>query len=121
MALWLWDLSPSNPYPRLSESESEVAQSCPTLCDPMDCSPPGSSVQGIFQARILEWAAISYFTGIFLTQGSNPRLQCHLHLQTDSVPAEPQNILKVLNIQYAEGKWGRDSVQFSRSVVSDSL
>ena len=40
-------------------SESEVAQSCPTLCDPMDCSPPGSSVHGILQARILEWGAIS--------------------------------------------------------------
>ena len=40
--------------------ESEVAQSCPTLCDPMDCSMPGSSVHGIFQARILEWVAISF-------------------------------------------------------------
>ena len=39
--------------------ESEVAQSCPTLSDPMDCSLPGSSVHGIFQARILEWVAIS--------------------------------------------------------------
>ena len=38
-----------------SESESEVAQSCPTLCDPVDCSPPGSSVHGILQARMLEW------------------------------------------------------------------
>ena len=43
-----------------SESESEVAQSCPTLCVPMDCSPPGSSVHGILQARILEWVAISF-------------------------------------------------------------
>ena len=42
------------------ESESEVAQSCPTLCDPMDCSLPGSSIHGIFQARILEWGAISF-------------------------------------------------------------
>ena len=42
------------------ESESEVAQSCPILCDPMDCSLPGSSVCGIFQARILEWGAISF-------------------------------------------------------------
>ena len=42
------------------KSESEVAQSCPTLCDPMDCSPPGSSVHGIFQARILEWGAIAF-------------------------------------------------------------
>ena len=37
-----------------------VTQSCPTLCNPMDCSPPGSSVHGILQARILEWAAISF-------------------------------------------------------------
>ena len=40
------------------KSESEVAQSCPTLSDPMDCSPPGSCVHGIFQARVLEWVAI---------------------------------------------------------------
>ena len=42
------------------KSQSEVAQSCPTLSDPMDCSPPGSSVHGIFQARTLEWVAISF-------------------------------------------------------------
>ena len=42
---------------------SEVAQSCPTLCDPMDCSLPGSSVHGIFQARVLEWIAISFSSG----------------------------------------------------------
>ena len=42
------------------ESEREVAQSCSTLCDPMDCSLPGSSVHGIFQARVLEWVAISF-------------------------------------------------------------
>jgi len=47
-----------------SESESEVAQSCPTLCDPMDCSLSGSSVYGILQARILEWVAISYQTQV---------------------------------------------------------
>ena len=41
-------------------SESEVAQSCPTLSDPMDCSLPGSSVHGIFQARVLEWGAIAF-------------------------------------------------------------
>ena len=41
------------------KSESEVAQSFPTLSDPMDCSPPGSSVHGIFQARVLEWGAIT--------------------------------------------------------------
>ena len=42
------------------KSESEVAQSCPTLSDPMDCSLPGSSVYGIFQARVLEWGAIAF-------------------------------------------------------------
>ena len=42
------------------KSESEVAQSCPTLSDPMDCSFPGSSVHGIFQARVLEWGAIAF-------------------------------------------------------------
>ena len=42
------------------ESESEVAQSCPTLCDAMDCSLPGSSLHGILQARVLEWVAISF-------------------------------------------------------------
>ena len=55
-----------------SESESEVAQSCPTLCDPMDDSLPGSTVHGIFQARILEWAAISFSRG-----SSQPRDQTH--------------------------------------------
>ena len=45
------------------ESESEVAQLCPTLCDPMDSNLPGSAVHGIFQARILEWAAISVSRG----------------------------------------------------------
>src|SRR5574340_280271 len=42
------------------KSESEVAQSCLTLSDPMDFSPPGSSVHGIFQARVLEWVAIAF-------------------------------------------------------------
>ena len=53
------------------------AQSCLTLCDPMNCSPPGSSIHGIFQAEILEWVVISSSKGIFHTQGSNPHL---LHL-----------------------------------------
>ena len=46
------------------KSESEVAQSCLTLRDPMDCSLAGSSIHGIFQARVLEWGAIA-FSGIF--------------------------------------------------------
>ena len=49
--------------PQTSVCVCEVAQSCPALCDPMDCSPPGSSVHGILQARILEWVAISFSRG----------------------------------------------------------
>ena len=48
------------------KSESQVAQWCPTLSDPMDCSLPGSSVHGIFQARVLEWGAIA-FSGLVLS------------------------------------------------------
>ena len=55
------------------KSESEVAQSCPTLCDPMDCSFLGSSVHGIFQARVLEWGAIA-FSGFYL---NFPQLNRH--------------------------------------------
>ena len=68
------------------KSESEVAQSCPTLCDPMNCSPPGSSAHGIFQARVLEWGAIAFsvqpirvhlLNNIVSKEGSSP-LACTL-------------------------------------------
>ena len=63
-----------------------VTQLCLTLCDPMNCSLPGSSVHGIFQARILEWVASPLLQGIFLTQGLNLCLLCLLHWQADSLP-----------------------------------
>ena len=53
----------------LDESESEVTQLCPTLCNPMDCSLPGSSIHGIFQTRVLEWVALS-----FSRRSSQPRV-----------------------------------------------
>ena len=58
-------------------------QSCPTLCDPVDCSPPGSSVQGILLARILEWLA-SPFSGDLPDPGVEPTSL--LHWQADSLP-----------------------------------
>ena len=64
------------------KSESEVAQSCPTFSDPMDCSPPGSSVLGIFQARVLEWAAIAfsdkyiYISYIYMTLATQWTIAC---------------------------------------------
>ena len=51
------------PPPHSLKNESEVAQLYPTLCDPMDCSLPGFSIHGIFQARVLEWGAISFSRG----------------------------------------------------------
>ena len=87
------------------KSESEVTQSCRTLRDPMDCSLPGSSIHGIFQARVLEWVVIAFSApehrlgncGTWLTcseacgispdQGSN---LCFLHWQADSLPLSHQ-------------------------------
>ena len=59
-------------------SESEVAQPCPTLSDPMDCSLPGSSIHGIFQARVLEWGAIAFSAiSLYLTHFS-VQFNCYL-------------------------------------------
>ena len=55
------------------KSESEVAQLCPTLCDPMDCSLPGSSIHGIFQARVLEWGVIA-FSGVTVYRVTKSRI-----------------------------------------------
>ena len=52
---------------RKVKSESEISQSCPTLSDPMDCSLPGFSIHGIFQARVLEWGAIAFSNCCLLT------------------------------------------------------
>ena len=94
-------MSPPSPHPAhhapalpLRICQSQVlgalgAQSCLTLCDPMDCSPPGSSVHGISQARILQWVAISSFR-----ESSRPRDQSRVscispHWQANSLPLAP--------------------------------
>ena len=64
--------SPMHEWKVKSQSETEVAQSCPTLHDPMDCSPPGSSIYGIFQARVLEWGALQIWTSIFSRKRRRP-------------------------------------------------
>ena len=62
-----------------------VAESCATLSNPQNCSPPSSPVHGILQARILEWGAIPFSRAIFLTQGSNPGLlHCRQSLYSPS-------------------------------------
>ena len=75
---------------------AQSIQPCPILCNPMDCSPPGSSFHGIFQARILEQIAISYPRGS--TQGVNPLLLCLLHWQANSLTLVPSEKLKFRNL-----------------------
>ena len=70
---------------RGAAAAAKSLQSCPTLCDPMGCSPAGSSIHGIFQARILECVAISFSRGSY-----RPRDQTRSPaLQADALPSEP--------------------------------
>ena len=75
-------------------SESEVAQSCPTLCDPMGCSPPGFSIHGIFQAWVLEWLPFPS-PGDLPDPGIEPRSPA---LRADALPSEPPGNLPNLHI-----------------------
>ena len=86
------------------KSESEVAQSCPTLSDLMDCSLPGSSIHGIFQARVLEWGAIAFSISKNISKIStvSKNISKNMEKQQDTT------------VLYS-------SVQFTHSVVSDSL
>ena len=69
-------------------------QSCLTLCDTMDCSPPGSSDHGILQARTLDWVAIPFSRGSFWTQGLNPGLpHCKRILYRLSHQGSPEGIM----------------------------
>ena len=62
------------------KSKSEVIEMCSTLSDPMDCSPPGSSIHGIFQAKVLEWGAIAF--PLLGTQQINPYFIANTHCQS---------------------------------------
>ena len=82
------------------KSESEVAHSCPTLSDPMDCSPPGSSIHGTFQARVLEWGATAFSHCRELTPNKNMFLKKKLEGISDSsaVNNSPANVRVVVLI-----------------------
>ena len=75
------------------ESESEITQSCPTLRDPMDCSPPSSSIHGTFQVRVLEWGVIA-FSGEGLQPLINKFFACGLLVPTNSTCNTPNLSLK---------------------------
>ena len=87
------------------KSESEVTQSCPTLCEPMDHSPPGSSVHGIFQARVLEWGAVAFFGQAFL-QSPKYFLQVVEGLPR---PASPSSIFEQKEVKFNPLSSGEES------------
>ena len=84
------------------EIESEVAQSCPTLCDPMDCNLPGSSVHEFFKARVLEWVVISSPA----QQADSLSLS---HQRSPTRPQTPNHAVEVRNLNHwiaREVPWG---------------
>ena len=91
--------------PPCTGMHAQLLQWCPTLCDPMDCSPPGSSVHRISQARILEWVAISFLQGIFPAQGLNP-----------ACSSAPGNSLCTFIWGFPGGSEGKESVCNARDL-----
>ena len=87
------------------KSEREVAQSCPTLRDPMDCSLPGSSIHGIFQARVLEWGAIAFSAsslGVWANSSELVMPSDHLILSLPPFSSCPQwSQLGIISIPWA--------------------
>ena len=90
------------------KSEREVAQSCPTLSDPTDCSLPGSSVHGIFQARVLEWVAIAFSVCILTTflissasVGSKPFLSFIVPIFACNVPLVSNSIEEISSLPHS--------------------
>ena len=102
---------------KAGECTSEVVQSCATFCDPMDCNLPGSFIQGIFQARILEWAAISFSSG-----SSQPRDWT----QVSCIAGRPFTIWSTRETQRAKAqremykeylKWLNDEETYMRMIL----
>ena len=79
-----------------AESESEVAQSCLTLHDPMDCSLPGSSIHGIFQARVLEWGTIAFSPYPGRCRERNKEAEGHGHATMNILIIKTQLGLKII-------------------------
>ena len=77
-----------------------ITQLCPTLCDPLDCSPQGSSARGILQARILEWVAIPFSRGF-----SQPLPHCRLILLSSEPPLFTRGLPQSLVLE----EWGRET------------
>ena len=83
---------------RKVKSESEVAQSCPALSDPMDCSPPGSSVHGIFQARVLEWSTIAFSMTYFYLEKTLTSYMSSYYLRAGSGHSHFESLIPVKSL-----------------------
>ena len=102
-------------------SESEVIQLCPTLSDPMDCSPPGSSIHGIFQARVLEWGAIA-----FSASRTNTQKRCPFHHRDWNAKLGSQEIPRVtgkfgLGVQNEAGQKLTEFCQENALMITNTL
>ena len=75
--------------------EPLITQSCPSLCDSMNCSPPGSSVHGIFQTRILEWVSISFSRGSFWSRDQTHVPRTHRQVLTTQPSGRPQSCKRI--------------------------
>ena len=84
------------------KSETEVAQSCLTLSDPMDCSLPGFSIHGIFQARVMEWGAIAFSITYIWSLKKNDTNEL-IYLQNRNRPTDIENKLMVTKGERGEG------------------
>ena len=94
-----------------AKSESEVTQSCQTLSDPMDRSPPGFSVHGIFQARVLEWGAIAFSIYIYIYMTLN------IYYTEQTSPYLNHIFLCIRIIWDAEIKRYKDSIFYSEKIM----
>ena len=100
--------------------ESEIAESCPTLSDPMDCGPPGFSVHGIFQARVLEWDAVAFSMTYLLALDKSRIRLCDLSKLCDFPETQFPYLIKGLRL----GKWfftGGGEVEFVPWRTCDSV
>ena len=84
------------------KSQSEVAQSCPTLSDPMDCSLPGSTIHGIFQARVLEWGSIAFVALPPTKQNKVVELITHPAILTPNVAFKNHSLRAIKKFGYSE-------------------
>ena len=98
---------------------AQSPQLCLTLCNPMDCSPPGSSVHGILQARILGWVAMPFSRGIFLTQGLNLHLLCFLQCRQNFYPLSYMG--RPYIVTFFEPKTELEWSEYLKWFISDDL